>query len=333
MATASYHNYINSIRGTSGVFWLASSLIFGILFYIAIRRLQKLSPQEEDASKRSSDHPEAMTLEEAYRIKTRIAERDFPLVFSTATNSVFFKAEGIPSVAKLVARAAQRSSSSSSSRKKGPSVAPLDLLTRPGAAARQAAIDRVNYIHSFYRPSGKMSDDDLLYVLSLFALEPSRWIARFEWRQLTARERAALATLWRALGEELRIPFTRLPSSCNRAQKQEQGQGQGQEEEGFRDALHWLSELEDWACEYERTHREKTPESVFLGQKQLDGWMEGIQPGFARRWARGWVAVLIEPGLRRVMGIENPSAIDVALMESVIYVRKLIRRCLYASWH
>ncbi|KAJ3578816.1 hypothetical protein NPX13_g1748 [Xylaria arbuscula] len=91
MATASYHNYINSIRGTSGVFWLASSLIFGILFYIAIRRLQKLGPQEEDASKRSSDHPEAMTLEEAYRIKTRIAERDFPLVFSTATNSVFFK--------------------------------------------------------------------------------------------------------------------------------------------------------------------------------------------------------------------------------------------------
>ncbi len=164
-------------------------------------------------------------------------------------------------------------------------MAPADLLGRPGAAETMAAIDRVNYIHSLYRPAGKMSDDDLLYVLSLFALEPIRWIDRFEWRRLTAEERCALATLWKALGEQLRIPFEKLPS-CR---------------EGFRDALHWLAELADWGRQYEQRNREKSPESVFLAQKQLDAWLGGV-PECLRRRARGLVAALIEPGHRQAMG-------------------------------
>ncbi|TGJ79750.1 hypothetical protein E0Z10_g9019 [Xylaria hypoxylon] len=250
-----------------------------------------------------------MTLEEAYSIKTRIAEHEFPLVFSAATNSVFFKAEGVPSIAKLVARAVQRSSSANHrparKPKAGLSVAPADLLGRPGAPETKAAIDRVNHVHSIYRPS----DDDLLYVLSLFTLETLRWIDRFEWRCLTAEERCALATLWKALGEELRIPFDKLPSS----------------RDGFRDPLHWLEELEDWGCQYEEKNREKSPESVFLAQKYLDAWL-GSVPGCLKRLARGLAVVLIEPGLRRVMGIETPPATAVFLVETVIHVRKFIRR-------
>ncbi|KAI3321615.1 hypothetical protein HD806DRAFT_503050 [Xylariaceae sp. AK1471] len=51
-----------------------------------------------------------------------------------------------------------------------------------------------------------MSDEDLLYVLSLFAVEPTRWVERFEWRAMDARERGALAVLWRWVGGELGIP-------------------------------------------------------------------------------------------------------------------------------
>ncbi|KAI0512811.1 hypothetical protein F5B22DRAFT_295328 [Xylaria bambusicola] len=286
-----------------GLFWLVVSLLLSVFLYTAARKTQRNLVSEE-ANGRSKD----MTLEEAYLVKTRIAEREFPFVFSAATNAVFFKAEGIPSIAKLVARAARRSTP-----RKGPSAAPLDLLGRPGASATKAAVDRVNYIHSFYRPSGKMSDDDLLYVLCLFALEPIRCVERFEYRRLTALERRALATLWKALGEELRIPFDRL------------GEGGG-------DALEWLAELERWGQEYEERFREKTPESVFLGEKQLDAWVSGVPLFFLRRWARECVAVLIEPGLRRAMGIETPSTLAVVLVESVIGARKFIRRCLCTLW-
>ncbi|KAI0183020.1 hypothetical protein EV127DRAFT_448261 [Xylaria flabelliformis] len=191
-----------------------------------------------------------------------------------------------------------------------PSVTPLDLLGRPGAPATIAAIDRVNRIHALYRPSGIMSDTDLLYVLSLFALEPERWVERFEWRDLTTQERCALAILWKALGEDLRIPFDPLPSSSGN--------------EGFRDALHWLRELEEWARDYEAKNRNKSPESVFLGEKQLDSRTRNI-PKSLRRVARGFAAALIEPGLRQAMGIETPPAATILIVESIVRVRKFVR--------
>ncbi|KAI1749194.1 hypothetical protein F4782DRAFT_313532 [Xylaria castorea] len=296
----------------SWLFWVVACLLVYVPFCVIARRHQM--------RRLARGHSENMTIEEAYAIKCRLAEHEFPLVFSAAINSVFFKAESIPSIAKLIARAVQRSSSSSSSssskaaeRKmpRGPSVTPSDLLGRPGAPATVAAVDRVNQIHALYRPSGVMSDTDLLYVLSLFALEPGRWVGRFEWRGLTTRERCALAILWRALGEDLRIPFDALPSSSS---------GKG----GFRNALHWLQELEDWARDYEAENREKSPESVFLAEGQLDAWTRNVPKG-PRRIVRGFVAALIEPGLRQAMGIETPSAATVFIVESIIRVRKFIR--------
>lgn len=132
-----------------------------------------------------------------------------------------------------------------------------------------------------------MSDDDLLYVLSLFALEPLRFIERWEWRPPTREERCALATLWRALGEDLEIPFDRLPSYPTAT--------------GFRDALHWLAELEAWGREYEARNRRRSAESVRLGEMQLDAWVGGVPVCF-KGIARGFVAALIEPGLRSAMG-------------------------------
>ncbi|KAI0427374.1 hypothetical protein F5Y09DRAFT_35308 [Xylaria sp. FL1042] len=314
MATSFYRDWFSLIlevfRTRGGLFWLVVSPLLYILCRIAVRRFQG------SHKARSRGDVETMTLEEAYSIKARIAD-EFPTVFSTAINFVFFKAEGIPSIAKLVARAAQRSSSAPQKTpqrpRRGAGVAPGDLLGRPGAAETKAAIDRVNHVHSFYRPSGKMSDDDLLYVLSLFALEPMRWIDRLEGRRLTELERCALATLWKALGEELRIPFDKLPSCA---------------EGGFRDTLHWLAELEDWGRMYEERNREKSPESKLLAQKQLDAWVGGI-PGVFRPTARCLVAAFIEPRLRRAMGIETPSATAIFLIETMIYVRKFIRRCSY----
>ncbi|KAI0435738.1 hypothetical protein F4803DRAFT_557688 [Xylaria telfairii] len=297
---------VDGSHARGGLFLIIASLLTYVPFCVVARRHQMWRMARRHSSL------ETMTLEEAHVIKCRLAEREFHRVFSAAMNSVFFKAEAIPSIAKLIARATQRSSSSRAPAKKSrsrPSVTPADLLGRPGASETAAAIDRVNRIHAIYRPSGIMSDADLLYVLSLFALEPGRWVTRFEWRGLTAIERYALATLWKAIGEDLRIPFDALPSS-----------GTG----GFRDALHWLAELEDWARHYEAQNRAKTPESVILAERQLDAWTRNV-PAFLRRSVRSSIAALIEPGLRQAMGIDSPSAASVFIVESIIRTRKFVR--------
>lgn len=64
-----------------------------------------------------------------------------------------------------------------------------------------AAIERMNAIHGRFR----IANDDFLYVLSTFVLDPIRWIDRFGWRSLDDAERRALFAFWRNVGERMGI--------------------------------------------------------------------------------------------------------------------------------
>jgi hypothetical protein len=50
----------------------------------------------------------------------------------------------------------------------------------------------MNYLHGMYQKSGKISNDDMLYTMSLFVIEVDRWIKNYEWRSLTEMELCAL---------------------------------------------------------------------------------------------------------------------------------------------
>lgn len=63
------------------------------------------------------------------------------------------------------------------------------------------ALARINRFHGHY----KISNDDFLYVLSTFHLEPIRWIERFGWRRLTENEKLASYYFWREVGTRMNI--------------------------------------------------------------------------------------------------------------------------------
>lgn len=65
----------------------------------------------------------------------------------------------------------------------------------------QAAITRMNEMHGRYR----ISNDDMLYVLSTFVMEPVRWLERFGWRAMSAREVTASVNYYRNLGVKMGI--------------------------------------------------------------------------------------------------------------------------------
>src|SRR5581483_11702766 len=50
-----------------------------------------------------------------------------------------------------------------------------------------------------------ISNDDYLYVLSTFVLEPIRWNQRFGWRPLSGNERLAYFELWNQIGRRMNI--------------------------------------------------------------------------------------------------------------------------------
>jgi hypothetical protein len=65
----------------------------------------------------------------------------------------------------------------------------------------RAALRRMNTQHGRY----SIPNDEYVYTLSTFVLEPIRWNARFGWRRLTPHECDATYYLWREIGRRMGI--------------------------------------------------------------------------------------------------------------------------------
>lgn len=97
---------------------------------------------------------------------------------------------------------------------------------------------RMNYLHGVYRDSGQILDDDMLYTLALFAIEPIKWVDRYDWRKFSDLERCAMGTFIKSMGDAMLIDYGNLPSA----------------KRGFRDGIQWLEEIWQWSEEYEIKH-------------------------------------------------------------------------------
>lgn len=187
----------------------------------------------------------SMTDNDAFLIQQKIGELEFPFTFEKALQFALFRTYGIPSISKLLVATTQLSDGATSCKR----YTDTEVLIRefvghaPASARTLEAISRMNYIHSGYQKSGKISNDDLLYTLSLFVAEPIRWIDRYEWRTLEAFEKCALGTFWKSLGDAMGISYENL-SSAN---------------EGWVDGLQWLEEIVAWGEAYEKKYMVPDP--------------------------------------------------------------------------
>lgn len=100
------------------------------------------------------------------------------------------------------------------------------------------AVERVNWAHSHF----KITNEDFLYVLSTFLLEPIRWIDAFAWRQLGDVERQGYYYFWRGVGRAMNIDA--IPSS--------------------------LEAFERWSADYEKQHFRFTETNRRVGTATRD---------------------------------------------------------------
>lgn len=59
----------------------------------------------------------------------------------------------------------------------------------------------MNHLHDQYN----ISNDDFLYTLSVFILEPPKFCTRFEWRSMSPVEEMALFAFWSEIGRRMGI--------------------------------------------------------------------------------------------------------------------------------
>ena len=157
-------------------------------------------------------------------------------------------------------------------------------LNKPTSERAIQAIARMNFLHSRYQKAGKITNNDLLYVLSNFALEPVRWINRYEWRNLTDVELCASGTFWKNLGDAMEISYEALHSSSK----------------GWQDGLHWLSEVKQWSDEYEELHMVPADSNRELAESLVNSLLPRMPAGCRKRCMKV-VAVLLGDRLRQSM--------------------------------
>ena len=157
-------------------------------------------------------------------------------------------------------------------------------LNEPTSERATQAIARMNYIHAGYQKSGKISNNDLLYTLSLFALEPGRWVNRYEWRSLTDLEQCACGTYWKSMGDVMSISYNELPSF----------------EEGWKDGLQWLKEVEDWSLEYEGEYMVPAATNKLLADSFLEILCLNL-PTSLHSPCKEMLSVLLDARLKKAM--------------------------------
>jgi hypothetical protein len=77
------------------------------------------------------------------------------------------------------------------------------LSYTPSSDRFRAAISRINYIHSRY--GDRITNEQLIYVLAVFACNPWIWSDEYEWRKMNELEIAAQGTFWKGVGQMMHI--------------------------------------------------------------------------------------------------------------------------------
>lgn len=157
-------------------------------------------------------------------------------------------------------------------------------LNKPSSERAIEAIARMNYLHSRYQKTGKITNDDLLYTLGIFALEPSRWINRYEWRQLTELEMCACGTCWKNMGDAMGISFEKLPSARS----------------GWQDGPHWLQEVQAWSEAYEAIKMVPYDSNRKLAESQFE-YLLPKKPNGIQDICTRFIIVLLGDRLRQSM--------------------------------
>ncbi|KAL4780478.1 hypothetical protein BJX76DRAFT_337997 [Aspergillus varians] len=239
MATALYKTIANILKNASSqqVLQYVFPLLVAYPVLVSLLRFRRMKQIHKKYNYPTRGSLARMTDEDAFQIQKNLIQYEFPFFFLKALQFALFRTYGIPTISRVLTKTSQLSSARTSLKRYTDTVALVqEFVGQPPSAARgQAAIVRTRYLHSGYRSSGMIRDDDMLYTLGLFAIQPVRFIKQYEWRELTDVEKCAIGTFWKSLGDGLDVSYNALPSGKT----------------GFRDGLQWLEEIVAWSDAYE----------------------------------------------------------------------------------
>ncbi|KAK1779368.1 hypothetical protein QBC45DRAFT_411446 [Copromyces sp. CBS 386.78] len=237
-----------------------------------------------------------MSLQDAHQIVMDLSQREFPYLYARSLFFALFKTYAIPSISSLLLATGQLSShKTASKRATDTEVLMLEMISNPPWEKRGLeALARMNWLHGRWQKAGKIRDGDMLYTLSMFALEPDRWIRRWEWRGVSEIERCAEGVVWREVGGLMGIGFEDLDRFSKNG---ENGEEVGKEEES---GLEWMEKMERWNEWYEDTEMRYEESNAKVAKHTVDLLLLS-QPSWLRGLSKEFIGVLMGRRLREAM--------------------------------
>ena len=218
---------------------------------------------------------------------------DFPFDTTRALELALFRTFGVPSISALLHRTAEFERRAQK-RYDDTDIIVSEMMEHGYDSARgRAALARMNAIHGRF----KIANEDLLYVLSTFVLEPIRFNARFGWRRMTEKETLALFHFWRAVGERM----------------------------GIRDIPARFEDFERYSTEYETRRYRFTEANRAVGQATVNlfaGWF----PRPMHPLVRQAIYALLDAPARRAFGFPDANPVIGALVIASMKARALALR-------
>ncbi|KAF9888618.1 hypothetical protein FE257_008550 [Aspergillus nanangensis] len=254
-----------------------------------------------------------MTAYDAWAIQKTILQLEFPSISLKALQFALFRTYGIPTISSLLLKTSQFSNPATSFKRYADTGALIGqfMSFEPNSDRAITSIARTKFLHTGYRASGKILEDDMLYTLSLFALEPIRFVQLFEWRSMSDMEKCAIGTYWKRLGEALDISYDCLPSGKT----------------GFKDGLHYLEELGAWSHEYEEKFMKPDDTNKKVADKTMDVLVYAM-PGPVKKAGVNFASCMMDDRLRAAMKYDAPPREYQAIFSTIITARRFYLRYL-----
>ncbi|PWY89791.1 hypothetical protein BO70DRAFT_285156 [Aspergillus heteromorphus CBS 117.55] len=254
-----------------------------------------------------------MTDDDAFEIQKVLIQLEFPFFYLKSLQFALFRTYGIPSIAKVLINTAQFSRPETSLKRYADTGALVQEFVGHAPSSRRActSIARTRWIHSGYRASGKILEDDMLYTLGLFAVQPVRFVERYEWRSLSDLERCAIGTFWKSMGDSLNISYDALPSGKS----------------GFRDGLQWLEEIMAWSDEYEARCMAPDIANHKIAEQTIAVLLYMV-PQQLQYLGMRFVSFMMDDRLRKAMLYDPPPAFDASVFSFLLSARRFAMRYL-----
>ena len=236
-----------------------------------------------------------LNIEEHYQtIVKYLADHDAPLDYLISGELAQIQTFAIPSISKLLQQTKQYQNNGLKRLDDTRAILTECMTDSVESSRGQHMVKHLNWIHSHY----EISNDDYLYTLALFIIEPVRWMETFGYRPLTDREKYAGYLAFKSLGQAM----------------------------GIQDIPESRDQFVAWYQNYRSQHMLYHPDNKKVTDALIGG-MKEMFPFIIRPLVRPVILTLInDPELLAATGQKEPAYIVQKIIRAIMFIRKGLQR-------